>query len=120
MSEGVPMPVNADASDALEKNVENDPGIVMPDKMPEPGQDIVMLDEMPERNPTDGTFELTIRCNLHCKMCLFRHDDSENAELMAKELTAKQWIDMAPAGGRSRNAESSDHWRRADASAGFL
>ena len=95
MSEGVPMPVNADASDALEKNVENDPGIVMPDKMPEPGQDIVMLDEMPERNPTEGTFELTIRCNLHCKMCLFRHDDSENAELMAKELTAAQWIDMA-------------------------
>lgn len=29
-----------------------------------------VLDHMPERNPTDGTFELTIRCNLHCKMCL--------------------------------------------------
>lgn len=54
-----------------------------------------VLDHMPERNPTDGTFELTIRCNLHCKMCLFRHDDSENPELMAKELTAEQWIDMA-------------------------
>ncbi|MDO4974490.1 MAG: radical SAM protein [Eubacteriales bacterium] len=54
-----------------------------------------VLDHMPERNPTDGTFELTIRCNLHCKMCLFRHDDSENAEIMAKELTAAQWIDMA-------------------------
>ena len=54
-----------------------------------------VLDRMPERNPTEGTFELTIRCNLHCKMCLFRHDDSENAEIMAKELTAEQWIDMA-------------------------
>ena len=54
-----------------------------------------ILDKMPERNPTDGTFELTIRCNLHCKMCLFRHDDSENAEIKAKELTATQWIDMA-------------------------
>ena len=54
-----------------------------------------VLDHMPERNPTDGTFELTIRCNLHCKMCLFRHDDSENAEIMAKELSAEQWIDMA-------------------------
>ena len=54
-----------------------------------------VLDHMPERNPTDGTFELTIRCNLHCKMCLFRHDDSETAEIMAKELTAAQWIDMA-------------------------
>ena len=50
---------------------------------------------MPERNPTDGTFELTIRCNLRCKMCLFRHDDSENAEIKSKELTAGQWIDMA-------------------------
>lgn len=49
---------------------------------------------MPDRNPISGTFELTIRCNLHCKMCLFRHDDSENAELMTKELTAEQWIDM--------------------------
>ena len=54
-----------------------------------------VLDSMPERNPTDGTFELTIRCNLHCKMCLFRHDDSENAEIKSKELTAGQWIDMA-------------------------
>ena len=54
-----------------------------------------VLDHMPERNPTDGTFELTIRCNLHCKMCLFRHDDSENAELMKNELTAEQWIDLA-------------------------
>ncbi len=54
-----------------------------------------VLDHMPERNPTEGTFELTIRCNLHCKMCLFRHDDSEYPELMKNELTAEQWIDMA-------------------------
>lgn len=51
--------------------------------------------EMPKRIPTNGTFELTVRCNLHCKMCLFRHSDSENEEIMLKELTAKQWIDMA-------------------------
>ena len=54
-----------------------------------------ILTEMPQRIPVDGTFELTVRCNLHCKMCLFRHDDSENAEIMKKELTAEQWIDMA-------------------------
>ncbi|HAK17380.1 MAG TPA: hypothetical protein DCM43_00715 [Lachnospiraceae bacterium] len=54
-----------------------------------------MLPELPKRNPINGTFELTVRCNLHCKMCLFRHDDRENPELMAKELTAAQWIDMA-------------------------
>lgn len=54
-----------------------------------------ILKEMPVRIPVNGTFELTVRCNLHCKMCLFRHDDSENAEIMAKELTTEQWIDMA-------------------------
>lgn len=54
-----------------------------------------ILTEMPKRNPVNGTFELTVRCNLRCKMCLFRHDDRENPELIAKELTAEQWIDMA-------------------------
>ena len=54
-----------------------------------------LLTEMPKRYPIDGTFELTVRCNLHCKMCLFRHDDSENAEIIGKELTTEQWIDMA-------------------------
>lgn len=50
---------------------------------------------MPKRNPVDGTFELTVRCNLHCKMCLFRHDDSENEEIRRNELSAEQWIDLA-------------------------
>lgn len=50
---------------------------------------------IPVRCPKDGTFELTVRCNLHCKMCLFRHDDSENNEITKKELTAEQWISMA-------------------------
>ena len=54
-----------------------------------------ILTEMPKRNPRTGSFELTIRCSLHCKMCMFRHDDSENAELIQKELTASQWIGMA-------------------------
>lgn len=53
------------------------------------------LSEMPKRIPMSGTFELTVRCNLHCKMCLFRHDDKENSELMVKELTTEQWIQMA-------------------------
>lgn len=55
----------------------------------------VILKKMPRRIPTDGTFELTVRCNLHCKMCLFRHDDSENKEIISHELTAEQWIDLA-------------------------
>ena len=54
-----------------------------------------MIHKMPRRRPADGTFELTVRCNLHCKMCLFRHDDSENQRIMEEELTAEQWGDMA-------------------------
>lgn len=53
------------------------------------------ITQMPPRYPINGTFELTVRCNLHCKMCLFRHDDRENPEIMKRELTAEQWIDMA-------------------------
>lgn len=53
------------------------------------------LKEPPKRTPTSGTFELTVRCNLHCKMCLFRHADCENSQLKSQELTAEQWVDMA-------------------------
>ena len=53
------------------------------------------LIEAPERYPINATFELTVRCNLRCKMCLFRHDDSENVVIAKKELTSKQWISLA-------------------------
>ena len=52
------------------------------------------LAELPKRCPVNGTFELTIRCNLHCKMCLFRHADCENATLQQNELTTEQWISL--------------------------
>lgn len=58
-------------------------------------RELKQLSEMPRRCPTSGTFELTVRCNLHCKMCLFRHDDKENPDIIRKELSAAQWIDMA-------------------------
>lgn len=54
-----------------------------------------MRTDVPERWPENATFELTVRCNLQCKMCLFRHDRSENFSLKQRELTASQWIDMA-------------------------
>lgn len=56
---------------------------------------VQVLSEMPVRNPVNGTFELTLRCNLHCKMCMLRHDDQENPDLIKHELTAAEWIDMA-------------------------
>ena len=53
------------------------------------------LDAMPDRHPVNATLELTLRCNLKCKMCMFRHSDRENAHLASEELTASQWADMA-------------------------
>lgn len=50
---------------------------------------------MPDRHPVNATLELTLRCNLKCKMCMFRHSDRENGHLAAEELTASQWADMA-------------------------
>lgn len=48
-----------------------------------------------ERYPYNGTFELTARCNLKCKMCLIRIDNSRMLELGGRERTADEWIHMA-------------------------
>ena len=50
---------------------------------------------MPDRYPLNATLELTLRCNLKCKMCMFRHDDRENARLSDGELSAEQWAELA-------------------------
>ena len=49
-----------------------------------------MIHKMPRRCPADGTFELTVSCNLHCTLRLLRHDDSENQIIMEDELTEAQ------------------------------
>lgn len=59
------------------------------------------LRKIPKRYPMNGTFELTVRCDLSCKMCLFRHDDSENETIREKEMTAAQWIAMAKQAARA-------------------
>lgn len=48
-----------------------------------------------KRIPINGTFELTARCNLSCKMCYIRVDDKRIKKLGYKERTAQEWIDMA-------------------------
>ena len=48
-----------------------------------------------ERIPLNGTFELTARCNLKCKMCLVRVDEETISSLGLRELTTKEWIDLA-------------------------
>lgn len=47
------------------------------------------------RTPLNGTFELTGRCNLSCKMCLVRVDRQKIQSLGLRERTAAEWIDMA-------------------------
>lgn len=44
--------------------------------------------------PIDGTFELTARCNLRCKMCYVRLAKPQ-ADAAQREKTAEEWIGMA-------------------------
>ena len=44
--------------------------------------------------PIGGNFELTARCNFDCPMC-YVHLKQEDIEAQGRELSAKQWIDIA-------------------------
>lgn len=44
--------------------------------------------------PVSGTFELTPRCNLQCKMCYIRLTPAEMAAV-GRELTAEEWLKLA-------------------------
>ena len=46
--------------------------------------------------PLSGTFELTARCNLDCRMC-YIHKRANDAMARAGERTATQWLDLAKA-----------------------
>lgn len=46
------------------------------------------------RQPVNGTFELTNRCNLVCRMCYIRRPAGDYA-LRAKELPASAWLSLA-------------------------
>lgn len=43
--------------------------------------------------PVSGTFELTSRCNLNCRMCYIRMTEEEQRRL-GRELTAEEWINV--------------------------
>ncbi len=47
------------------------------------------------RYPLEGTFELTARCNLRCKMCYVRIDGDDVRRSGRRERTAEEWIHMA-------------------------
>lgn len=44
--------------------------------------------------PLSGTFELTARCNLDCRMC-YIHRRANDAAALAGERTAEQWLSLA-------------------------
>lgn len=46
------------------------------------------------RQPINGTFELTERCNLTCRMCYVQQSIDDEVH-RAKELTTIQWLDLA-------------------------
>ena len=46
--------------------------------------------------PLSGSFELTARCNLDCKMC-YIHKRANDTVVRKKELTAGEWLDLAAA-----------------------
>jgi len=46
------------------------------------------------RQPGHGTFELTHRCNLSCRMCYVRHGAGDKG-CAARELTASAWLELA-------------------------
>ncbi len=46
-----------------------------------------------KRVPVSGTFELTPRCNLNCKMC-YIHMSAEEQQAAGAELTTEQWLDI--------------------------
>ena len=44
--------------------------------------------------PLSGTFELTARCNLDCRMC-YIHKRKKDGEAARRELRAGEWLDLA-------------------------
>lgn len=47
-----------------------------------------------EQVPLSGTFELTPRCNMNCRMCYIRMSEEEMRE-RGREITAAEWIHLA-------------------------
>lgn len=46
------------------------------------------------RQPVEGTFELTSRCNLGCRMCYVRHPAGDRT-VRKQELSATAWLSLA-------------------------
>lgn len=54
----------------------------------------IIHSSMRKRIPVAGQFELTVRCNLHCKMC-YVCNPANDASILKQERTAGEWIKLA-------------------------
>lgn len=59
--------------------------------------------------PLSGTFELTPRCNMNCRMCYIRMSEAE-MRARGREYTAEEWIEMGKPVQRG-NALLAADWR---------
>ena len=59
-------------------------------------QKALMMHASEHRVPYKGTFELTARCTLKCKMCYMRLDQRD-IDAQGRELTAAEWIELGRA-----------------------
>ena len=57
--------------------------------------DILFEKAMTAGQPLSGTFELTSRCNLLCRMCYIAVPVSAKKDERARELSARQWLALA-------------------------
>jgi radical SAM protein with 4Fe4S-binding SPASM domain len=48
-----------------------------------------------QRQPLNGTFELTARCNLACRMCYINSNAVGAVATPARELSAAEWLELA-------------------------
>lgn len=44
--------------------------------------------------PLSGTFELTARCNLRCRMC-YIHREENDGEIKTEEFSSEEWLNIA-------------------------
>ena len=61
---------------------------------PEKIEDRLQLQAIRERRPLSCFFELTYRCNFHCRMCYIRMSDAQAASF-GRMRTVEEWLDMA-------------------------
>ncbi|MBR3739833.1 MAG: radical SAM protein [Clostridia bacterium] len=61
---------------------------------PEKIEDRLQLQAIQRRRPLSCFFELTYRCNFHCKMCYIRMTDAQAAQY-GRMRTVEEWLDMA-------------------------